>query len=70
MNDNNKMVQILSMNIKSDHDYQKYTMHWKSPVVHEISGRIQYVLNQQDSMDGVFRFRYQIAVSDIVSSDS
>lgn len=72
---NNRVVQIFSINVNSDQDYQRYASRRKSSVVREISGRIHSVLNRDEeddvdsSVDGVFRLRGQIDVRDVVPSD-
>lgn len=73
---NSRIVKILSININSDQDNQKYVSHRKSSIVNEISGRIHSVLNREEvedmdsSMDGEFRLREHIDVRDVVSSNS
>lgn len=73
---NNRVVQIFSINVNSDQDYQRYASRRKSSVVREISGRIHSVLNRDEeedvdsSVDGVFRLRGQIDIKDVVPSDS
>lgn len=73
---NNRVVQIFSINVNSDQDYQRYASRRKSSVVREISGRIHSVLNRDEeddmdsSVDGVFRLRGQIDIRDVVPSDS
>lgn len=72
---NNRVVQIFSINVNSDQDYQRYASRRKSSVVREISGRIHSVLNREEeedvdsSVDGVFRLRGEIDIRDVVPSD-
>lgn len=60
---NNKIGRIFSININSDQDYQTYAAQRKSSVVHETSGQIHSVLNQNEvedvdsSVDGEFRLK-------------
>lgn len=64
---NNKIGRIFSININSDQDYQStfetYAAQRKSSVVHETSGQIHSVLNQNEvedvdsSVDGEFRLK-------------
>uniref|UniRef100_K1R2R4 Uncharacterized protein n=1 Tax=Magallana gigas TaxID=29159 RepID=K1R2R4_MAGGI len=71
-----EVVQIFSINVNSDQDYQRYASRRKSSVVREISGRIHSVLNREEeedvdsSVDGVFRLRGEIDIRDVVPSDS
>ena len=73
---NNKVVQIFSINVESDQDYQRYTSRRKSSVIREISGRIHSVLNREEeddvdvSVDGVFRFNGQIDVNNVIPTSS
>lgn len=73
---NNKVVQIFSINVESDQDYQRYTSRRKSSVIREISGRIHSVLNREEeddvdvSVDGVFRFNGQIDVNNVIPKSS
>lgn len=59
---NNKIGRIFSININSDQDYQTYAAQRKSSV-HETSGQIHSVLNQNEvedvdsSVDGEFRLK-------------
>lgn len=56
---NNKICRIFSININSDQDYQTYAAQRKSSVVHETSGQIHSVLNQNEveDVDGEFRLK-------------
>lgn len=56
---NNKIGRIFSININSDQDYQTYAAQRKSSVVHETSGQIHSVLNQNEveDVDGEFRLK-------------
>lgn len=60
---NNKICRIFSININSDLYYQTYAAQRKSSVVHETSGQIHSVLNQNEvedvdsSVDGEFRLK-------------
>lgn len=60
---NNKIGRIFSININSDQDYQTYAAQRKLSVVHETSGQIHSVLNQNEvedvdsSVDGEFRLK-------------
>ncbi|XP_061187450.1 monocarboxylate transporter 13-like [Saccostrea echinata] len=75
MTNNHKVVQIFSINVESDQDYQRYASRRKSSVVREISDRIHSVLNREEeddtdqSVDGVFRFKCQLDVQDVIPSN-
>ncbi|XP_062587543.1 monocarboxylate transporter 13-like [Saccostrea cucullata] len=69
-----KVVQIFSINVESDRDYQRYASRRKSSVVREISDRIHSVLNREEdyvdqSINGVFRFKNQLDVKDVIPSN-